>query len=146
MTNRTPTPASDSEVLVARRYLQNGFLDAAMRLFARNVARVEARDWTELANRLMERQRVADAVQICELGGIPLPTDRLLLLGDAHLRRKDFDNAIHYYELADADSERWGRVVDALTRVPEQELRAIGIAERHLMSDRPGSLRIAVAS
>jgi len=35
-------PASDSEVLVGRRYLERGFLDAAMRLFVRNPELVTA--------------------------------------------------------------------------------------------------------
>jgi len=66
-------PASQSEVLVGRRYLERGFLDAAMKLFVRNTELVTAGDWTGLADRLMERNRINDAVRICELGSVPLP-------------------------------------------------------------------------
>src|SRR5436190_1123515 len=54
-------PASESEVLVGRRYLERGFLDAAMRLFVRNAELVTAVDWTNLAERLLERNRIPDA-------------------------------------------------------------------------------------
>src|SRR5581483_9700766 len=94
-------PASQSEVLVGRRYLERGFLDKAMKLFVRNAALVEPADWALLADRLMERDRVLDA-------------------------------AIRLYEMAGADRERWARVVDVLTAMPDRELLAIGIAERHL--------------
>ena len=42
-------PASESEVLVGRRYLERGFLDAAMKLFVRNAELVPASDWSRLA-------------------------------------------------------------------------------------------------
>ncbi|HSV08906.1 MAG TPA: hypothetical protein VLI07_20490, partial [Candidatus Binatus sp.] len=73
-------PASESEVLVGRRYLERGFLDAAMRLFVRNAELVTAADWTRLADRLLERNRIPDVVRVCELGTVPLPRERLLVV------------------------------------------------------------------
>jgi len=128
-------PANDSAVLIARRYLDKGFIDAAMRLFARNPGSVDAADWQRLAEALMERRRVSEAVAVCELGGIPVPRERLLALGDEQLRRRSVKSAIEYYELADADRARWARVVDVLAAVPERELLAIKIAERYLGDD-----------
>ena len=55
-------PASESEVLVGRRYLERGFVDAAMRLFIRNSSLVTAADWTRLADRLLERIDHAGAI------------------------------------------------------------------------------------
>src|SRR5713101_5349904 len=80
-------PASQSEVLVGRRYLERGFLDAAMKLFVRNAELVMAADWARLAERLLERNRIPDAVRVCELGGVPLPRERMLVAADASLRR-----------------------------------------------------------
>jgi hypothetical protein len=125
-------PASRSEVLVGRRYLERGFLDKAMKLFVRNAALVEPADWALLADRLMERDRVLDVVRVCEIGGVPLPRERMLAMGDAHLERRNVDAAIRLFEMAGADRERWARVVDVLTAMPDRELLAIGIAERHL--------------
>jgi len=125
-------PASESEVLVGRRYLERGFLDAAMKLFVRNAELVTASDWTALADRLMERNRINDAVRVCELGAVPLPRDRFLSLGDAALKRKDIDGAMRLYELADADRDRWTRFVDILTRLPDRGRQAVEVAERHL--------------
>ena len=131
----TPTSlqANQSRVLVGRRYVEHGFLDAAIRLFVQNATAVEADDWTTLVERLMERDRITDAVRMCEVGGVPLPGERLLALGDRALRRRDFDRTIHFYELADADRERWARLVDTLTASPDQELRAIELAGRYLV-------------
>ena len=125
-------PASQTDVLVGRRYLERGFLDAAMKLFIRNAPLVTATDWTTLAERLLERQRMCDVVRVCELGDVPLPRERMLALGDGHLRRKDFDGAIRVYEMAGADQERWSRMVDLLTAMPDRERQALGIAERYL--------------
>ena len=125
-------PASESEVLVGRRYLERGFLDAAMRLFLRNAVLVEAVDWTRLADRLLERNRIADVVRICELGGVPLPRDRMLASGDALLRRKDVDGAIRVYELVDADRDRWTALVDVMTALPDRARQAVEIVGRHL--------------
>jgi len=133
------TEAMQSRVLVGRRYVERGFLDTAMRLFAQNSAVVEPQDWTDLADRMLERHRIADAVRVCEVGGVPLPRERLLALGDRYLERRDTERAIHFYEVGTADQERWNRVVDVLTTSPEQELRAIELAERHLVS--PAALR-----
>ncbi len=57
-------PASESEVLVARRYLDRGFVDAAMKLFIRNANLVGSADWSRLADalELLERRSaVGDA-------------------------------------------------------------------------------------
>jgi len=125
-------PASESEVLVGRRYLERGFLDASMRLFVRNAELVAPADWSRLAERLLERNRVADVIRICELGNVPLPRERMLATGDACLKRKDVDGTIRLYELADADRERWTRLVDVLTALPDRERQAIEVTERHL--------------
>ena len=125
-------PASESEVVVGRRYLERGFLDAAMRLFLRNAVLVEPADWSRLAERLLDRSRIADVVRICELGGVALPRERMLASGDALLRRKDFDGAIRVYELVGVDRERWTMLVDAMTAVPERARQAVEIVERHL--------------
>jgi len=83
--------AGHSTVLIGRRYLERGFLDVAMRLFVRNAAMVEKRDWALLVERLMDRHRIVDAVRACEIGGVPVPRVQLLALGDGSLRRKDFE-------------------------------------------------------
>src|SRR5262249_54275696 len=54
------TAAMQSRVLVARRYVERGFLDTAMRLFAQNSEVVEREDWTGLADKMIERDRIAD--------------------------------------------------------------------------------------
>jgi hypothetical protein len=125
-------PASDAEVLVGRRYLERGFLDAAMRLFVRNAELVTAVDWTNLADRLLERNRIPDAVRVCELGGVPMPRERMLATADACLRRKDVDGAMRLFELADADRDRWAQLVDVLTSLPDRERQAVEIVDRHL--------------
>jgi len=130
-------PASESEVLVGRRYLDRGFLDAAMKLLVRNAELVTAADWSRLADRLLERNRIPDVVRICELGGVPLPRERMLETGDACLRRKDVDGALRLYELADADRERWTRLVDVLTGLPDRERQAVEVVERHLGGSEP---------
>jgi hypothetical protein len=141
-------PTNSSEVLVGQRYLERGFLDAAMRLYVRNASVVDAADWTRLAERLMERSRIPDVVRVCELGGVPLPRERMLGLADEHLRRKDVDTAIRLYELGGADRERWVRLVDVLTGLPDRERLAIEVTERHLAaagaaSPPSGELRVA---
>jgi hypothetical protein len=122
------------EILVARRYLEHGFLDAAMRIFERNAALVTQADWTPLVERLLERGRMAEAIHVCRMGDLPLPRQQLLAFGDRQLRRRDLAGAIHYYELANADRERWSALVDVLSRLPDGELQAIAIAERHLVT------------
>jgi hypothetical protein len=125
-------PASESEVLVGRRYLERGFLDASMKLFVRNAELVVSADWSRLAERLMERNRIPDVVRICELGGVPLPREEMLAAGDAFLRRKDVDGAIRLFELAEADRERWTKLVDVMTALPDRARQAVEIVERHL--------------
>jgi hypothetical protein len=128
-------PASESEVLVGRRYLERGFVDAAMRLFIRNSSLVTAADWTRLADRLLERNRIPDVVSICELGSVPLPRERMLVAADGLLKRRDVDGAMRLYELAGAERERWMRLVDVLTSLPDRERQAVEVAERHLGPD-----------
>ena len=142
-----PMHAGHSTVLIGHRYLERGFLDVAMRLFVRNAALVEKRDWALLVERLMDRHRIVDAVRACEIGGVPVPRVQLLALGDGSLRRKDFEAAIRLYELGDADRERWAQVVDLLSARPDQERRAIALAERYLVSEVPEvELRLAAAN
>jgi hypothetical protein len=140
-------PTKSSEVLVGRRYLERGFLDAAMKLFVRNAPVVDPGDWTRLSERLMERSRIPDVVRVCEVGGVPLPRERMLGLADDSLRRKDVDTTIRLYELAGADRERWANLVDVLTGLPDRERLAIEVTERHLEPERtppPGhDLRVA---
>ncbi len=131
-----------SEVLVGRRYLERGFVDTALRLFVRNQAQVEAADWKTLVERLMERNRIADVVYVCEIGNVPLPRERLLAMGDASLRRRDVDGAKHLYELADADRERWTKFVDVLSALPERERLAVSLAERYLLADPEPAARV----
>jgi hypothetical protein len=135
-----------SEIVVARRYLAHGFLDVAMRIFGRNVAQVTADDWKLLVDRLLERGRIAAAVHVCQTGGLPLPRQELLALGDRHLCRKDIDVAIHYYELADADHARWADLVDVLTRVQGGELRAVAVTKRYLVPGETPVISLRVAA
>lgn len=132
-----------AEIHVARRYLEHGFVDASLRIFVRRAEHVAPDDWSRLVARLLERGRMADAVDVCQRGGIPLPRQELLAMGDRELRRKDLDTAIHYYELAGADAERWSGLVDVLIRLPGRELQATEIAERHLI---PRDARITAAA
>src|SRR5438876_11491872 len=110
-------PASESEVLVGRRYLERGFLDAAMRLFVRNAELVTAADWTSLGEHLLERNRIPDAVRVCELGGVQLPRERMLVAADGCLRRKDVAGAVRIYMLAVTGCERLVMMVDVLVSV-----------------------------
>jgi hypothetical protein len=128
-------PASKSEVLVGRRYLERGFLDAAMKLFVRNLGEVSSADWTALVDRLMERNRVADVVTVCGLASIPLPRERMLDLGDRALKRRDVDAALRFFELGKADRERWGMMLDVLTTYPDRERQAVEVVARHLGGD-----------
>jgi hypothetical protein len=103
-----------------------------MRLFVRNAAAVEAADWLGLADRLLERNRIADVVRICELGAVPLPRERILVAGDQYLRRKDIDATLRLYELAQADRDRWAKLVDVLAAIPDRMRQAVEVVERHL--------------
>src|SRR2546428_11763187 len=129
-----PSPAT---VLIGRRYLEHGFLEVAMRLFVRNPALVEKRDWTRLVERLMERHRIVDAMRVCEIGGVPVPCAQLLALGDGHLRRKDFEAGIHLYQLRNADRERRAPGVDPLSARPRPERRAPALTTRYLCGQAP---------
>jgi hypothetical protein len=83
----------------------------------------------------MARGRITDAVRACAAGGVPLPRERLLALGDALLKRRDFAGTARFYELAGADRARWAQLVDGLTALPTQERRALELAHRHLVPD-----------
>jgi hypothetical protein len=122
-------PASESEVLVGRRYLDRGFLDAAMKLFIRNADRVTAADWTTLGDCLMEshpRRR-----QVCELGGCRFR--ERISFGDLYLRRnhRRYDPLVR---AAGADRDRWARLLDALTVSPDRERQRSGWSA----ASRPG--------
>jgi hypothetical protein len=56
----------------------------------------------------------------------------MLTAADGLLKRKDVDGAVRLYELAGADRERWTKLVDILTALPDRERQAVEIAERHL--------------
>ena len=133
--NEKQAIAVESELLVARRYLEHGFIDAGMTILIRHAAHVAQDDWQLLIERLMERHRIADVVSICTLSGASLPRERLLAIGDRHLHRRDADGAIHFYEMGEADRERWSRVVDVLAMRPDRKLRAVSIAARYLVGD-----------
>jgi hypothetical protein len=138
---------AQSEVMVARRYVEHGFLDAALRIFVRRVTLVVAQDWSQLVDRLLERGRVADAVRACQIGDLPLPREQLLALGDEDLHRRNVDEALHYYELADADQARWSALVDVLTRLPGHELRAVELTQRYLVADEaPAAITLAASA
>src|SRR5436305_14390036 len=77
--------AGHSTVLIGRRYLEHGFLDVAMRLFVRNAAQVEKRDWTLLVERLMDRQLIVVAVRVCGIGYVDVLCARLHAFCDESL-------------------------------------------------------------
>ena len=131
-------PTATSQLLIARRYLARGFLDTAMHLLVRNAEAASPADWQRLVDRLMERQRIADVVRVCAIGGIPLPRERLLALGDARLQGRDVKGAKLLYELAEADPPRWERFIDVLTVSPDLERLAVEIADRHLVAGGAG--------
>ena len=131
-TKRFATRRARSEVYVARRYLQHGFVDIAMRLFLRNAAHARQDDWKRLVRPLMAQGRIMDAVGICERSDAPLPRAELLALGDRRLRLRDVDGATHWFEVAGADRDRWSRLIDVLTALPGRELQALAVAKRYL--------------
>ncbi len=104
-----------------------------MHLFVRNAGTVQPADWERLVDRLMERQRIADAVRVCAIGGIPLPRERLLALGDTRLQGRDVKGAKLLYELGEADLPRWERFIDVLTSSPDLQRLAVEIADRYLV-------------
>ena len=128
-------PAHSSQVLVGRRYLERGFLDAAMRVFLRHPDATESADWTALAQQLLARNRLQDVVKVCEVGAVPLPRKEMLGTGDACLKRRDVEGAIRNYELAGADRERWAQVVDTLASLPGRARQALELSERHLADE-----------
>lgn len=130
-----------SHLLIARRYLERGFLDTAMDLLVRNASVAEADDWLRLSEALLERQRIADVVRVCEMGGVPLPRERLLALGDARLQGRDLDGAKLLYETADADLGRWERFLDVVTACPSRQRLAIAVAERHIVGGAGATAR-----
>jgi hypothetical protein len=140
------TGRAHSEVVVARRYLEHGFLDAALRSFMRNAARVTTADWNLLASRLLERGRIVDAVTVCETSGVPLPREALLASGDRHLARNDVDATLRYYGLADADPERWANLLDVLIRLPGRGMQAKEVAARLLESREDSARALPVAA
>ena len=88
---------------------------------------------------------MTDAVAVCQTGGIPLPREQLLVLGDRDLQRKDVHGAVRYYELAEADQVRWSALVDVLTRLPGHELHAMEVVQRHLVSGDVAAAAMPVA-
>jgi hypothetical protein len=132
VTKRLVSRRAWSELYVARRYLQHGFVDVAMRLLQRNAAQARREDWKRLVRPLIAQGRVMDAVAICEQSDVPLPRVELLALGDRRLRLRDVDGAMHWFEVAGADSDRWSRLVDVLTALPGRELQALAVAKRYL--------------
>jgi len=45
------------------------------------------------------------------------------------------DGAMRLYELANADRDRWSRLLDALTSLPDRERLAVEVVERHLQPE-----------
>ena len=136
-------PSKEADILVGRRYLKKGYLDQALELFTRNAASVAPQDWTGLRDKLLERGRIQDMVRVCDLGHVPIPSEQLLARGDKSLMTKDIDQVINLYELANADRERWEKVVDVLIEMPERKRQAVSIADRYLVdpAEAPASLR-----
>jgi hypothetical protein len=122
-----------SELVVARGYLEHGFIDVAIRLIVRNGARASTGDWRRLVAKVLAQGRIADAVELSARAGLPVPRAEVLALGDARLRRKDVDGALHWYGVGDADAERWSHLVDSMVELPGRELQARAVAARHLV-------------
>ena len=134
-----------AEVLVGKRSLAKGFLDDALRVFAQQAAGIAPEDWATLRDRLLERGRISDVVEVCRLGNVPLPREEILSIGDHYLARADMDRAIDMYELVGADQARWERVVDRLIERPERMRQARSIAAKHLnpTPEKPRLVKIA---
>ena len=128
---------ADAELFLGRRYLAKGFLDDALRVFMQQRDLVGTDDWTALRDNLLERGRVADAVNVCRAGDIAVPQQQLLELGDQYLTRGDIDRAIDIYEMLDADQARWEKVVDCLIEYRDRHQQARSVATRHLSGPRP---------
>ena len=58
------------------------------------------------------------------------------------------DERVRLYELSGADRERWARLVDVLTGLPDRERLAIEVTERHLhpegVGPRSPEIRVAI--
>jgi hypothetical protein len=138
----------DAEVFLGRRYLTKGFLDDALRLFMHHADHVAAEDWVVLRDRLFERGRIGDAVNVSRVGKVPLPVEELLSLGDQYLERLDVDRAIDLYEMAEADAARWERIVDRLVEMPDREHQARSIIAKYLSNapareaDKPRLIKV----
>ena len=126
-------PSKEADVLVGRRYLAKGWLDQALELFTRNADIVVADDWSELRDKLLDRGRTQDMVRVCQLGRVPIPSDKLIARADKALISKDIDVVIDLYELAGADRARWEKVVDVLVEMPDRKRQAVAIADRYLV-------------
>jgi hypothetical protein len=145
--------SKQADVLVGRRYLGRGYLDQAFELFSRNADVVAQADWSLLRDKLLDRGRIQDMVRVCELGHVPMPSEQLIARGDKALKTKDIDLAIDLFELAEADRERWEKVVDVLIEMPERKRQAVAIADRYLVdhsevltSTRPGPIPLKKAA
>ncbi len=125
--------SKEADVLVGRRYLAKGWLDQALELFTRNADVVAAHDWSDLRDKLLDRGRIQDMVRVCQLGHVPIPSDKLIARGDKALVSKDIDVVIDLFELAGADRERWEKVVDVLIEMPDRKRQAVQIADRYLV-------------
>jgi len=126
-------PSKEADVLVGRRYLAKGWLDQSLELFTRNADIVAAADWSDLRDKLLERGRIQDMVRVCQLGHVPIPSDKLIARGDKALVSKDIDVVINLFELAGADRGRWEKVVDVLIEMPDRKRQAVQIADRYLV-------------
>ena len=128
-------PSKQADVLVGRRYLAKGWLDQALELFTRNADIVAADDWGDLRDKLLERGRIQDMVRVCQLGHVPIPSEKLITRAEKALVSKDIDVVIDLYELAGVGRERWERVVDILVDMPDRKRQAVQIADRYLVDD-----------
>src|SRR5438132_11139099 len=95
---------------------------------------------------VLDRSRIADVGRVSDGGGVPLPRERMLVPADACLRRKDVDGAMRLYERAGADRERWAKLVDVLTALPDRERQAIEIVDRHLGGEAQPELPVREAA
>jgi hypothetical protein len=140
-------PSKEADVLVGRRYLSKGYIDQALESFTRNADAVQPDDWALLRDKLLDRGRLQDMVRVCELGSVSIPRARLLDRADRALLTKDIDLVLDLYELADADRERWEKVVDVLIDMPDRKRQAVVIADRYLVPHNgPAPVRARVGT
>jgi len=126
-------PSKKADILIAKRSLAKGYVDQALDAFSRNADAVEANDWEQLRDALLERGRVREMVRVCGLGAVAIPRDELLARADHALVMKNIDQVIDLYELAGADRARWEKAVDVLIDMPDRRRQAVSIADRHLV-------------